>query len=171
MRRSEAIARRVLREMKLCTQRGWPRPWTTKANLGAIVALLDQVEDEEIEDIESELLDHVRGAAEVVATGAQHPKFWHPMNLFGEKTFDRWRADIEAHRAAQEQSERMRRAIETRRSSEEPSGAPRADVIPLQLPEALAKHVQELEKATGSRFARAEDPEQLGLPLSGGGRG
>lgn len=172
MLRSEAIARRVLREMKLCTQRGWPRPWATKGNLRAIVELLDEVDDEEVQDIELELLEHVRGAAELVAAGAQSPRYWNPGNLFGPKTFERWRADIEAHRSAIEESEKTRRRIETRRSAEDSHGRPHADVIPIpmQLPESLAKLVEKHEKSTGSRFIREEDPQQLGLPLSEGGR-
>lgn len=78
--------------MIVATPRGAARPWRTKASLATIGDLLaDGIP-------ERDLLEHVAGAAELVARGLERLHWWTVGNVFGAKTLERWRNEIVAMR-------------------------------------------------------------------------
>ncbi|KKL50034.1 hypothetical protein LCGC14_2309550 [marine sediment metagenome] len=126
-----AIGYRILREMRRVTPKGAMRPWRTPENVGPILGVLAAGEDE------GSLLDHVRGAAELVDRGEQDPQWWYPANLFGGTTGPRWAADVAALRLSQARLARAEAealALEARLSDEaqEAAQAPLVTNIEIQ---------------------------------------
>ena len=165
MNRKESLARRLIQEMRVHTRKGWARPWQTKSNRAAIVEFLEDIDSEDIDEVAPELVEHVSQCAELIAQGRESAKFWDPRNLFGVRTFSRWRADYEAANAENENRERIRREYETRRAVDDTPD--NVVAIPSARPDFLRDSVAKLEEVTGSKFARKEDPSQLGLFSNG----
>ena len=110
-------ARRVLGAMIRATPPESFRPWRTKRSLALIADLLaDGIP-------EDELVDHVEGCAELIRRGIQEPQWWTVKNLFGPKTLDRWRADVQRMRVNDKKAA-DREAAETRRFDEELASPP-----------------------------------------------
>jgi len=102
--------------MQAATPPGAARPWRTKRSLHRISLLL-------LEEIsEDDLIDHVRGCAQLIRSGAEAPQWWSVGNVFGPRTIDRWRAQIEAMRE-HERRIQERRTLETRREHERKAAA------------------------------------------------
>lgn len=94
--------------MRKRTPRGAAPPWRSGPSVAAVEAhLADGVP---VDD----LLELVDGAAELVASGRQDPRWWYPQNLFGDRTLPRWQADVAAMKADQEAA----RVADERREAE-----------------------------------------------------
>lgn len=88
-------ARVVLEAMRRATPEGAAVPWRSTTSVTPIQARLD--DGASVDD----LLGLVEGAAELVARGSQDVRWWYPGNLFGERTVERWLADVAAMRQSQ----------------------------------------------------------------------
>jgi hypothetical protein len=85
----------VLEAMRRATPEGAAVPWRSTTSVTPIQARLD--DGASVDD----LLGLVEGAAELVARGSQDVRWWYPGNLFGERTVERWLADVAAMRQSQ----------------------------------------------------------------------
>jgi len=55
-----------------------------------------------------DLADLIADASILIREGKQSPKWWYPGNLFGEKTMERWIADIGEHLAVANEEQEMK---------------------------------------------------------------
>ena len=132
-------ARRVLARMRERTPEGAPKPWRTAKNLEQIGIWLEEGASED------DLLDLVDGAADLVLSGRKSAVWWTVGSLFGDRSLDRWRAEIAVHREERRKLEAAARA----REAELARQAPVAEVVGLDAGEVspeLRRHVERWRK-------------------------
>lgn len=144
--------------MRKRTPRGAAVPWRSGPSVAAVAAHLDDGVAAE------DLIELIDGAAELVASGRQDPRWWYPQNLFGERTLPRWQADVAQMRAEQQAA----READARREAEDRAreAQAQADVAAAERARQAAP-VRDLELARLGRellaaggFARAKADKQ-----------
>lgn len=98
-------AERVLSRMIEATPHGAARPWRTTRSLNIIRMWIEEGISE------GDLVRYVQGASQLVGRGREAPHWWTVGNLFGERTMERWRADIAAMRAEDEDARHRESAL------------------------------------------------------------
>lgn len=112
-------------------------------------------------------MELVEGAAVLIASGRQSPRWYYPGNVFGPRTVERWLADVaelEAERASADARKRELDAIEQRSRDEREAArnAPAPKIADLRLRRLAADLIGSLRDRQDSVVASEHGSAEVG---------